>query len=335
MSSGAVLACGGAFLAVAVLLAIYALAVEPYRPRLRRLVVAVPAGWPRLSVLHVSDLHARADAPRLARAQAAFLRSLPAADLVCVTGDLCETAEDAPLAVALVGLLRGRLGTVAVLGNHEHGADMPGGGGASADHPLWRQVARLASRVLGPRRRSSGSAEAEAVARKLAAAGVPVLANRGVRIRVGGRTLWVGGVDSVWSGRARGGAALAGRRPGEPCLGLVHEPEGAPALVARGADLALAGHTHGGQVRFPLIGAPYTLRVDPRVPHAAGLQRLGRGWLHVSTGLGQATPLRFRCPPEATLIECRPAGAALATAPTNTTEFTRPVSFHASSFTWM
>jgi hypothetical protein len=306
MSAEAILACGGILAVAGALVALYATAVEPYSPRLRRLVVPVPADWPRLSILHVSDLHARADAPRLHRTQLRFLRALPEADLVCVTGDLCETAEDVPIAAGLVGAMRGRLGTLAVLGNHEHNAGALGRRRESPERAVWHQLAHVAWRLLGTRRHSSGTAEADAIADALTAAGVPVLVNQGVRVRFGDRSLWVGGVDSLLSGRAHGGAALAGRWPGEPCLALAHEPDGALPLLAGGAALALSGHTHGGQVRFPLLDAPYALRGDPRVVRPGGLQRLGRGWLHVSTGLGQTTQLRFFCPPEATLIECLP-----------------------------
>jgi predicted MPP superfamily phosphohydrolase len=64
-----ILAAGG------LLLALYATHVEPYRPALRRLEVRVPADWPRLSILHLSDLHVTTGSARLYRAQARFLRS--------------------------------------------------------------------------------------------------------------------------------------------------------------------------------------------------------------------------------------------------------------------
>jgi predicted MPP superfamily phosphohydrolase len=277
---------------------------------LRRLVVPVPAHWPRFSILHLSDLHIRAGADRLDRAQARFLRSLPdTPDLVCVTGDVCEHLVAAPRAVALLGLVRPRLGTLVVLGNHEHHAPVPAGL-RRAKRRGWGQLARLASRLLGARVTSSGSDEARAIGAALAAAGLRVLTNEGVRLEIDGRRLWVAGTDSAWAGRARAAAALAGREDGEPCLGLVHEPESALPLIARGADLALAGHLHGGQVRLPFVGAPFTYRADARIRVAAGVQRLGRAILYISAGLGHTTPLRFCCRPEATLIECHPAPPA-------------------------
>ncbi|HEY3109243.1 MAG TPA: metallophosphoesterase [Chloroflexota bacterium] len=303
-------AAGTLLLSAALLLGLYAVLVEPYRPVLRRLVVQVPANWPRLSILHLSDLHVRADADRLHRAQEQFLRSLTGTpDLVCVTGDVCEHLVAAPRAVALLGLVRSRLGTLVVLGNHEHHAPIPAGL-RRPNRRAWGRLARLASRLLGARVTSSGSDEARAIGVALGASGLRVLTNEGVRLEIDGRRLWVAGTDSEWAGRARAAAALAGREDGEPCLGLVHEPESALPLIARGADLALAGHLHGGQVRLPLVGAPHTYRADARIRVAAGVQRLGRAVLYISAGLGHTTPLRFGCRPEATWIECLPASPA-------------------------
>jgi predicted MPP superfamily phosphohydrolase len=298
---------GGLVLAGILLIALYATQVEPYRPVLRRMVVRVPAGWRHVSILHLSDLHVRAGGERLYRVQERFLRSIAATpDLVCVTGDVCEQLGDAGRVAALLSLTRPRLGTLVVLGNHEHRAPMP----AAVEHASrgpWGRLARLTWQVLGARVHSSGTAEAHALADALSAAGFRVLMNEGLRLDVDGRPLWVAGIDSTWADCAQPAAAMHGHCDGEPCLGLVHEPEAAPALVARGAELVLAGHTHGGQVSFPLLGAPYTLRADPRIRVAAGLQRLGRGLLHISAGLGHTTPLRFNCPPDATWIDCVPA----------------------------
>jgi predicted MPP superfamily phosphohydrolase len=69
--------------------------------------------------------------------------------------------------------------------------------------------------------------------------------------------------------------------------------------------LILAGHTHGGQVRLPLLGAPYTLRMDPRILIAAGFQRIEEAVLHITAGLGHTIPLRFGCPPEVVWLECQ------------------------------
>ena len=96
-------------------------------------------------------------------------------------------------------------------------------------------------------------------------------------------------------------------------IGLVHSPE--PRVLDRfaadGYDLLLCGHTHGGQLRVPGYGALVTncgidrdrarwlhRWAEPTAEHPAGT------WLHVSAGLGTSpyAPVRFACPPEATLL---------------------------------
>jgi predicted MPP superfamily phosphohydrolase len=304
----------GAVLLAAALVGLYAILVEPYRPTLRRLVLPVPAAWPAMTILHVSDLHVRRGAERLQRAQARFFASLPGTpDLVCATGDICEHLAAAPSAIELLDMLPSRPGTLVVLGNHEHHAPVPAGL-RKKNGGVLRQLARLATRLIGARVTSSGTAEALAIGQALTAAGFKVLNNEGLRLEIDGRTLRVAGTDSEWAGRARAAGALAGREEGEPCLGLVHEPESALPLIARGADVALAGHLHGGQVRLPLIGVLFTYRADARIVVAAGVQRLGRAVLHISAGLGHTTPLRFGCRPEATWIECCPLLPAAPTA---------------------
>ena len=283
----------------------YAMLGEPYRPVFRRHRLTLPAGWPELSILHISDLHVRRGDLRLLRAQRAALAGL-SPDLVCVTGDVCERAEDIQLLVGLLGVMRPRYGTFIVLGNHEHNAPVPHG--LSRLHGSgWRAALSVLLDLVAPRARSEGDAEAHAMAEALTRAGFSVLHNAGARLRVGGRSLWIAGCDSAWAGHADMLAAMRGRAPGEACLALIHEPELAFEAHAQGADLILAGHTHGGQVRLPLIGAPYTLRLDDRLAIASGFQRIGEAILHITAGLGHTIPLRFRCPPEAVWLECVPS----------------------------
>jgi len=89
-------------------------------------------------------------------------------------------------------------------------------------------------------------------------------------------------------------------------LGLVHSPYTAAldVLVDAGADLLLAGHTHGGQVRLPGIGA-LVANCDLPLDQVRGASRYRDRWLHVSPGLGHSryAPFRFACRPEATVLE--------------------------------
>jgi hypothetical protein len=76
-------------------------------------------------------------------------------------------------------------------------------------------------------------------------------------------------------------------------------------------DLCLAGHTHGGQIRIPLVGPIVTLSYVPR-SWARGFREVGATRLNVSAGIGcehaaELPSMRLFCPPEMTLIELRPA----------------------------
>jgi predicted MPP superfamily phosphohydrolase len=73
--------------------------------------------------------------------------------------------------------------------------------------------------------------------------------------------------------------------------------------------LLLAGHTHGGQIRLPGVGALVTNDTLPRAL-AQGLHAVGGNWMHVTRGVGVSGPLRwrFRCPPEIAQVDIEPAG---------------------------
>jgi predicted MPP superfamily phosphohydrolase len=286
----------------------YAWLAEPYRPVFKRHRLNLPASWPKLSIVHISDLHVRRGDPRLARVQKAALRNLQP-DLLCVTGDVCEKVEDIHILIELLRTVSPGLGTFVVLGNHEHNAPLP--------HYLkeqhrsgWRKAVAKLLRLISPRLRSDGDDEGHAMADALRAAGINVLHNEGHRLNApDGGSLWIAGCDSAWAGHADMLAAMHGRRPDEACLALIHEPDLAFDARAEGADLILAGHTHGGQVRLPFFGAPYTLRMDARIGIAAGFQRIGEGLLHITAGLGHTIPLRFGVPPEVVWLECEPEAA--------------------------
>jgi len=83
---------------------------------------------------------------------------------------------------------------------------------------------------------------------------------------------------------------------------LLHYPAWVKKLGEENYDLMLAGHSHGGQVRLPFIGAPkLAFAVDE---YELGLFRTKNGPLYVNPGIGWfATPIRFRCRPEITVIE--------------------------------
>jgi predicted MPP superfamily phosphohydrolase len=133
---------------------------------------------------------------------------------------------------------------------------------------------------------------------------IPVLRNRSVSFERGGKRLWFSGVDDVLAGRPDLDLALRGIPPGEPVILLAHEPDWADYVASRPVDLQLSGHSHGGQVRLPLVGAVYLPKLGRKYPW--GLRRIGPLTLYTNVGIGTIrVPVRLNCPPEITLITLR------------------------------
>jgi predicted MPP superfamily phosphohydrolase len=131
------------------------------------------------------------------------------------------------------------------------------------------------------------------------------------QLAVAGRRVAVAGVDDPHLRRDRY-QRIAGRADplADLRLGLTHSPEPRvlDAFAADVYDLVLAGHTHGGQLRLPGYGAIVTNCGLDR-SRARGASRWGaHTWLHVSAGLGTSpfAPVRFACPPEASLLTLVP-----------------------------
>lgn len=233
-----------------------------------------PAGAPPVRAVLISDLHvAGPDMPpaRLERIVERINALRP--DLVLIAGDFISDKRTSTRhyaqaeAAAPLAGLRARLGVVAVLGNHDH----------------WRD--------------SAGARAA------LAAAHVRLLDNGAVQLG----PLAVGGLDDAFTRRDDLGRTLAAMRalPGARIL-LSHSPDPFPRLPGD-VTLMLAGHTHCGQVRLPLLGAVKTMS-DYGQRYACGLIRENGRALIVTAGLGTSgLPLRMGAVPDLWLLHLGPA----------------------------
>jgi predicted MPP superfamily phosphohydrolase len=241
-----------------------------------------PAGAAPIKVALVSDIHIgnlAMDEARLRRIVGQVDAAKP--DLILLAGDFV-TGENASgidarasRLTAPLGGLRARLGTLAVLGNHDY----------------WTDARRVRA--------------------ALTAAGATVLDNRAVRRG----PVVVAGIGDGFSGHDDIAATLAaGVGQGGPIVVLTHSPDLAPRLPP-GVPLVLAGHTHCGQIVLPLIGAApggspreHGRRLyDPRY-RCGVIQDPGRTVI-VTGGLGSGTvPARFGAPPDFWLITLGPAG---------------------------
>ncbi len=278
-------------------------AAQGYAPaQLNRVVATMPGLHTPLSVALLSDLHY---GPLIHEAQLRGWVDLTLSarpDLIVVVGDFCDVhlGRDLPASLPApllrqLARLRAPLGVWGVWGNHDYGSfgrvAQTYSGGVRAD---WAEVRAAFQDAL-------------------AAVGLTILTNRGVPVRP---DLWLGGLDDLSCGEPDPAAALEGAPPEAAQLLMVHEPDDLVGLAAvpawRSGGLAVCGHTHGGQVRFPLIGAPV-------VPSAYG-QRFAQGWVqgddhngrpgargYVSRGLGlSGVPVRNLCPAEVVLLQLQP-----------------------------
>lgn len=275
-------------------------------------IPVLPDGSAPIRVLHLSDLHATPHQERkLTWIGQLSERVQP--DLTVVTGDFLAHRAAVPVVLDALGGLLGAPG-VFVLGSNDYygprlvnpaayllrpsedkGADRP-------DLPWGDLVAGL---------RQAGWAD---------------LTNAEATLRIGPESAPIAfrGVDDPHIMRDRY-AKVAGPFPSESALrvGVAHAPylRILDAMVADGADLVLAGHTHGGQVCLP-GGRAIVTNCDLDPARASGLSRhdvgqvrrsalAGGAWLHVSQGLGTApsAPIRLFCPPRAAVLTLVPASS--------------------------
>jgi uncharacterized protein len=258
-------------LSVAVIL-VDAVVVEPSwieTVRSIEYVAGLPARAPDLTLVHISDPHIVQIGLRERRAIDLINDARP--DLIVLSGDLTREGSRPADLEKFLGALRSRYGTYAVWGNHDY----------------WDRAAI----TWGPE--------------TLRRSGVTLLRNGNVRLPWPGGRVVIAGVDDPVTGRDNLKEAMHGVPREDVCILISHSPEIAPSLGNWDIDLVMAGHTHGGQIRLPGIGALY---VPP------GTRDFVEGWfnvqggarLHVSQGLGWSyLPVRFFCRPRIDVITLR------------------------------
>lgn len=134
--------------------------------------------------------------------------------------------------------------------------------------------------------------------------GIQVLANQSAPIEANGARFWLAGVNDVLGEHADLNATLHAIPKDEATVLLVHEPDYADYVSGFPVDLQLSGHSHGGQVRIPLLPVFYLPALARK--YVKGLFHIGPLTLYTNIGLGTvAFPVRLNCPPEITFITVR------------------------------
>jgi uncharacterized protein len=255
--------------------AAYARFFEAERLSLTR--VAVPCfgeRTPPIRLLHLSDLHASpvVSLAYLRRALDVALETKP--DLICLTGDFVTQQFDDPNGyIDVLSQLPRVAPTFASLGNHD------GGKWAGED---------------------GGFPDVTWITLVLQRAGIELLHNASALCRVGPTVLQVVGVGDLWAGHFDAQRAFA-QRSTHPTLLLSHNPDTKELVRVFDWQLMLSGHTHGGQLRVPWLGAtPFAPVRDKRF--VAGAHTWDGRWLHVTRGIGSVFGVRINCPPEVNLL---------------------------------
>jgi hypothetical protein len=222
---------------------------------------------PDLRIAHISDLHLSNRVP-MAYFCAAIERARQAdPDLVFFTGDFLSKGHGVELIPPVLSAIRGRLGTYAILGNHDYWVD---------EHEVSEAVRQ---------------------------AGVTLLDDRCERLELpDGSALLICGCQSPWSG-----PNLALPRPGDGELGLIlsHTADNINQLSGPGVAAVFSGHFHAGQLRLPGLGSlvvpsEYGRRFDHGHFLVEGTH------LFVTSGLGSETPpVRVYCQPDIFIIDLK------------------------------
>ncbi len=277
-------------------LAIYTMYVEP---RLFRTVKSEMrtgrAFGGKLDILHISDLHLkRGNTPKLK-----FLRGLQdtPVDLVFVTGDLIEDDSGIDYCVETLRGFKPSIGTFAIFGAHDRWDSTP-----------LKVALDLSTGRYHPGRPN----DFERLRRELEKAGVICLVNESHRVALCGQStgetepeseLWIAGIDDKFVELDDMGKAIDGVPHDAFRILLTHTIESPQELAGYGFDAVFAGHSHGGQVRLPILGPIITRSSLPR-EFARGVFEVDGTSFHINNGIGtgQWTPFRLLCRPEATFI---------------------------------
>jgi len=246
---------------------VFQLAVRETQLRLPRL----PKELDGLSIAHFSDLHVTG------RIEIDYFHEVVdrvlalRADLIAVTGDVMDEMKHIDWLEETLGRLTAPLGAYFVLGNHDQ-----------------------------------FTGRAAVVRKALVEAGLTDLGGRWQRVEAAGATVILAGSELPWLRLRAEMEQCPPRQEGHPHLRmlLAHSPDQFGWARRRDFDLVLAGHTHGGQICFPLIG-PIHCPSWHGVKYASGVFFESPTAMHVSRGVSSALPIRLNCRPEVTKLVLR------------------------------
>ncbi|QDT65863.1 metallophosphoesterase [Calycomorphotria hydatis] len=227
---------------------------------------ALPSEWDGLKIAHLSDTHFAHGLGKNYFVQACERLNEFQADLLIFSGDLLDDPSRLSWVPDTLGKMRAPLGQYFVLGNHD-----------------WHRGA-------------------EPIRAEVKSAGWRDVSGEVISVEHLGRKLVIAGTEQPWMGQSPDFTQVEA----DFRLLVSHCPDQFPFAQKNNVDLMLAGHTHGGQIKFPGFGPLYS-------PSWYGTRYAdGSFWneptlMYVSRGLSGETPLRYGSPPEVTLITLKSA----------------------------
>jgi hypothetical protein len=253
--------------------AAYAHLIEPYNYQVSQIDIFIrdlPESFEGFRIAHITDVHhSRIVSIEEIQRMVRLARGIKA-DLIALTGDYTTSYRRyiEPCAEAL-GKLEAPHGVWAVLGNHDHYTD------------------------------------SELTMRALERNHLGLLNNANTTLRRGGDAIQLTGIDDwSWAG-TDWRRAFQGLERNRATILLSHQPSVLDLGETRGMSLILSGHTHGGQIDLPLLGAPARFATKD-LKYARGLFKRGNTQLYVSSGTGViGLPVRFGVRPEIAVLRLR------------------------------
>ncbi|MBU1001617.1 MAG: metallophosphoesterase [Proteobacteria bacterium] len=250
-----------------------------YQTVVERLEVPLPGLPPGLEGLRIglmADLHAGATMQPSHIRAATQLLAQEQPDIVFHLGDFIESDSAlAPACADILSILTPVHGSFAVLGNHDY----------------WAGHRGMAK-----------------VRQALEAQGIDALVNESRSLSINGETLYLAGLAEYFHDTPSPDKTFAGVPNQGFTLTLVHEPDYADILARETGGLLplqLSGHSHGGQVKFPLLGALVLPPMGRRYPEGLARVQGTERQVYTTRGVGHVMPMRLGCPPEVTLLTLR------------------------------
>lgn len=242
----------------------------------------LPDGLQDLKVLHLSDLHFQSEVIPDPQVLNKILNIEP--DLIVITGDLIEYDSGIEHCLKFISQLKHKYGIYVTLGNHDYYVYQ------LSDLVLRRTQARQPNDTY---RLLSG----------LKNIGATILRNQSLELEIKGERVWIVGINDPITLKDDLDGSI---RPIPPAAFRIMASHSADIMLKRNGhriDMCLAGHCHGGQIKLPYLGELVTHSYLAR-GSVAGTFLIDETPTHISRGVGVSgwMPLRFNCPPEASLL---------------------------------